>query len=396
MKASYFACMGYAGRDEFPPDWPVAPAYQDSTITMRSYDEGMDECELAEEVGFDWLSLSEHHYSGNRMTPNPAVMAAAVAQRCRRARIALLGQLLPIINPVRAAEEIGMLDNLTVGRLVVAFMRGVVSEDQVYDLNPAEGRERLVEGMDLVLKALTEPQPFSWEGRYYRYRTVSVWPKPVQQPLPPVIVATRSEDALSYAALNRLGVGISYDPVEATARVTERYVQLCRDAGWEPEPDQIVYRGGICLAETDREAEAVMDGLEARGVQRGLAVGPSLSRAIASARAGEAFDKGRIFAADSGTPAGRGLRGMVGFVGSPDTVAAQLKAFHDQAGVGVVDLAFQQPGITHEQVLRGIELFGREVLPQIKEFQAGRGSPHHDADQSSWGGETADTQVREE
>ena len=56
-----------------------------------------------------------------------------------------------------------MLDNLTGGRLVVAFMRGVVSEDQVYDLNPAEGRERLVEGMDLVLKALTEPQPFSWE-----------------------------------------------------------------------------------------------------------------------------------------------------------------------------------------------------------------------------------------
>ena len=368
MKASYFACMGYARRDEFPPDWPVAPAYQDSMITMRSYDEGMDECELAEEVGFDWLSLSEHHYSGNRMTPNPAVMAAAVAQRCSRARIALLGQLLPIINPVRAAEEIGMLDNLTGGRLVVAFMRGVVSEDQVYDLNPAEGRERLVEGMDLVLKALTEPQPFSWEGRYYRYRTVSVWPKPVQQPTPPVIVATRSDDALQYAASNRLGVGISYDPVDATARVTERYVELCRGAGWEPEPDQIVYRGGICLAETDREAEAVMDGLEARGVQRGLAVGPTLSRAIASARAGEAFDGRRIFAADSGTPAGRGLRGMVGFVGSPDTVASQLKAFHDQAGVGVVDLAFQQPGITHEQVMRGIDLFGREVLPQMREF----------------------------
>ena len=47
------------------------------------------------------------------------------------------------------------------------------------------------------------------------------------------------------------GGGISYDPVEATARVTERYVELCREAGWEPGPDQIVYRGGICLAETD-------------------------------------------------------------------------------------------------------------------------------------------------
>ena len=100
MKASYFACMGYADRHEFPPDWPVPSAFQDTGIAMRSYDEGMAEAELAEDVGFDWVSLSEHHYSGNRMTPNPAVMAAAVAQRCRRVKIALLGQLLPIINPV--------------------------------------------------------------------------------------------------------------------------------------------------------------------------------------------------------------------------------------------------------------------------------------------------------
>ena len=66
-------------------------------------------------------------------------------------------------------------------------------------MNPAEGRARS-SSMDLLLKALTEPQPFSWEGRYYQYRTVSVCPRPVQQPLPPVIVATRSDDAVQYAA----------------------------------------------------------------------------------------------------------------------------------------------------------------------------------------------------
>ena len=164
MKASYFGCMSYADRDKFPDGWPVPPAFHDPEVSQRSYAEGMAECELAEDVGFDWISLSEHHYSGNRTTPNPAVMAAAVAERCKTARIALLGQLLPLNNPVRAAEEIGMLDNLTGGRLIAAFMRGTPGEDQVYDLNPAEGRERLIEAMDLVLKALTEPQPFSWEG----------------------------------------------------------------------------------------------------------------------------------------------------------------------------------------------------------------------------------------
>ena len=368
MKASYFACMGYADRHEFPPDWPVPSAFQDTGIAMRSYDEGMAEAELAEDVGFDWVSLSEHHYSGNRMTPNPAVMAAAVAQRCRRVKIALLGQLLPIINPVRAAEEVGMLDNLTGGRLVVAFMRGILSEDQVYDLNPAEGRDRLTEGMDLVIKALTEPQPFSWECRYYRYRTVSVWPRPVQQPLPPVIVATRSEDALKYAANNRLGLGVSYDSVEDTAKVAAKFTQLCHEAGWEPGPDQIVYRGGICLGETDGEAESFMDDLDSRGVQRGVAVGPTLTRAVQSARSGEAFDGSRVFGGGAGAVAGRSLRGMVGFVGSPDTVIEKLKAFHDQAGVGVVDLAFQQPGIGHDYVMKEIGLFGREVLPRMKEF----------------------------
>ena len=160
MKASYFGSMGYADRHKYPAGWPAPPSYQDPKVSMQTYRDGMEECEFAESVGFDWVSLSEHHYSGNRTTPNPVVMAAAVAERCKTAKIALLGQLLPLLNPVRAAEEIGMLDVLTGGRVVMAFMRGVVTEDQVYGVNPSEGRARLLEGMDLLFKALTEPQPF--------------------------------------------------------------------------------------------------------------------------------------------------------------------------------------------------------------------------------------------
>ncbi len=333
---------------------------------MRSYREGMAECELAEELGFDWISLSEHHYSGNRTTPNPAVMAAAVAERCKRARIALLGQLLPLNNPVRAAEEIGMLDNLTGGRLVAAFMRGTPSEDQVYDLNPAEGRDRLIEGMDLVLKALTESQPFSWEGRHYQYRTVCVWPQPVQRPLPPLIVATRSEDTVRYAAANRLGLGISYDQPDDMALTVGKYRAWSEESGWRPAPDDIVYRGGICLGETDAEAEAIRDRVEAAGGGSGMFIGRSLAQAVQAARAGRQFDPRSAPAAPPQTRPG-GIR-MLNFVGSPDTVARQLREYHDRCGVGVVDLAFQQPGLTHKDVMAEIELFGREVLPQIHQF----------------------------
>jgi len=368
MKASYFGSMGYAERDNYPAVWPVPPSYQDPKVSMRSYQEGMEECEFAEEMGFDWVSLSEHHYSGARTTPSPAVIAAAVAERCKRARIALFGQLLPLNNPVRAAEEIGMLDNLTGGRLVVAFMRGAPTEDQVYGVNPAEGRGRLIEAMDLVLKALTEPQPFSWEGRYYQFRTVSVWPRPVQQPLPPMIVATRSDATVQYAAANRLGLGVAYGSVDQVARLTEKYKQWCQTAGWQPAPDQIVYRGSICLAETDRHAEMLLEGLKAGRPGRGLPMAPSVARAVQAARAGEGDSRRTSNAASIQGDLADDGRGLVNFIGGPDTIVKQLKEFHDRCGTGVVDLAFQQPGVDHGEVMKEIELFGREVLPRIKEF----------------------------
>lgn len=76
--------------------------------------------------------------------------------------------------------------------------------------------------MDLVIKALSERQPFSWEGRYYQFRTVAVWPPPVQQPLPPMVVATRSDDMLHYAAKHQLGLAVSFVPIEQMAQVVEK------------------------------------------------------------------------------------------------------------------------------------------------------------------------------
>jgi len=358
MKASLFAQMGYAERHKFPATWPVPPSYHDPAVTMQSYEDGLEECELAEEMGFDWISCSEHHYSGNRLTPNPAVMAAAVSQRCKKVRIALLGQLLQHHNPIRAAEEIGMLDNLTGGRVIMAFLRGVPSEDLPYGMNPAEGRARLFEGMDLLLKALTEPQPFSWEGRYYQFRTVSVCPRPVQQPLPPVIVATRSADAVQYAASHRLGLAVSYDPVDQMAKVTDKYYHGCQEAGWQPTPDQIVYRANMLLAETDEKAEAEM---RRRDGQTPFPVRESLKEALIEA------DRRNI--------AGEAKQANVGgvlpttFIGGPDTIVKQIKRCKEVMGAGVLDLLPQPPGSNDVGALMdSLELFGKKVLPRIREI----------------------------
>ena len=367
MKASYFGAMGYSDRWKFPRVWPIPPAYHDSETSVRSYQEGMEECEFAEEMGFDWLSFSEHHYSGRVATGTPSVMAAAVAERCKKVKIAMLGHLLPLNNPVRIAEELAILDNLTNGRVIAGFLRGTPNEDQVYSMNPAEGRGRLLEGMDLILKALTEPQPFSWEGRYYQFRTVAVWPRPVQKPHPPVVVATRSDDTVRYAAEHQLSLAVSFLPVAQMEVITDKYRNWCQEAGWSPGPDNIVYRGSIYVGETDKQADDWFDSLMETRPGPNIPLRRTVSEAIQSARTGGDFDLRNVVA---GSPDGDVVGNSLGinFVGGPDKVVKQLKEFHDRCGVGVVDLLIQQTTVDHQGVLKEIELLGKNVIPQIKEF----------------------------
>jgi alkanesulfonate monooxygenase SsuD/methylene tetrahydromethanopterin reductase-like flavin-dependent oxidoreductase (luciferase family) len=188
-----------------------------------------------------------------------------------------------------------------------------------------------------------------------------------------VLVATRSVDAVQYAASHHLGLAVAYAPVEQMAQVTDQYYRWCQEAGWQPTPDQIVYRASILLAETDWQAAQRLEGLKASGLgERGLDLRSSVTRAVFAARDGKAFDPRPHNGAAGGAQGTRPVvptgRGLLTLVGGPDTIVKQLQAFHDQCGVGVVDLGFQQTGTNHREVMQEIELFGQEVLPRIKEF----------------------------
>jgi alkanesulfonate monooxygenase SsuD/methylene tetrahydromethanopterin reductase-like flavin-dependent oxidoreductase (luciferase family) len=164
-----------------------------------------DQFRCADEFGFDWVTVAEHHYSGFSLTPNPMVMADALSQIVRGAKIAVLGPTLPILNPVRVAEEIAMLDTMTGGRLVAGMMRGTPNEYVTYNINPAESCERFAEALHLIRRAWTETRPFGWLGRYYQHRTISIWPRPVQQPNPPLYMSGSSPEAGEFAACNHIG-----------------------------------------------------------------------------------------------------------------------------------------------------------------------------------------------
>jgi len=233
MRVSYFETGRYYSPSNLPRRWPMPAGAYDREAGSRAFRGMVERSRYAEELGFDWVSASEHHYSPRILTPSLPIAAAYIASHVHNIRIALLGPIVPQSNPVLLAEEMAMLDTMAEGRLIVGMLRGTTNEMMTYDLNPEESRERTDEGMELILRAWKEPEPFGWQGRHFHYRTVSVWPKPLQQPLPPMYALGTSREASDFAARNHIGLGVSFGPFDAMGRVTGYYKQECARWGWQ-------------------------------------------------------------------------------------------------------------------------------------------------------------------
>ena len=357
MKVSFFETARYRPPEALPSEWPVPSGAYDREAGARAYEGMIERLQYVEELGFDWISVSEHHYSPRILTPAPIVSAAFIAAHLKRITIALLGPIVPQSNPVRVAEEIAMLDTLAQGRLVVGLLRGTTNEYLTYDLNPAEARERTDEGMELILKAWTEPQPFGWQGRHFRYRTVSIWPRPLQAPHPPTFALGVSRESCEFAARHRLGCGVSYGTMPLMAKATGYYREQCARHGWEPTPEQIVYRANMCLAESDAEAHEMLE-RQPKGAPFALRAGVR-----------DAF-----MTLDSRNIAGQARAPLTNaalpttFIGGPDTVVEQIRRCRDEIA-GVIDISLQPPGTFDTGLLmRSLELFGAKVLPRIREI----------------------------
>jgi alkanesulfonate monooxygenase SsuD/methylene tetrahydromethanopterin reductase-like flavin-dependent oxidoreductase (luciferase family) len=357
MKVSYFETGRYVPPPGMPREWPVPPAAYDPAVGAEALCGMVERVKFVEQLGFDWVSVSEHHYSPRILTPSPVVSATWLAARTERIRIAMLGPIVPVSNPIRIAEEMAMLDTLAPGRIVVGMLRGTTNEYLSYDLNPREARERTDEGMELILKAWTEPQPFGWQGRYFQYRTVSIWPR-LQHPPPPTYALGTSAEAGEFAARHHIGLGVSYGTFELMAQATRHYRERCAEYGWQPAPDQIIYRANMILGETDEEAEDV---LRRRDRQAAFPVRPALREALLAA------DQRNV--AGERRPANVGGVLPISFCGGPDRVIEQIRRCHHEIGAGVLDLSLQDPGTGDTQaMLRALELFGRKVLPRIREI----------------------------
>lgn len=317
MLVSSLCMVGYDGPAPGLEIWPAQAAYCQRDVALASFNHSLAMARKADALGFDWVSVSEHHYAPYIMTPNPCVMGAALAQVTSRARIALLGPLVPLSNPVRLAEELAMVDMLSGGRLVVLFLRGTPNEHQTYDTDANSTRAMTQEGIDLIIKAWTEDSPFAWDGDQFQFSTVSVWPRTVQTPHPPVFGSGNSDESVRFAATRRMGIAFSFAPPDAVRNWVALYHAEADKAGWQPGPEHILYRGIAYAAPSDAQA------FDEMGAFFGA----------------KATEQAQIQQQTLGGPPVVPLILKPYFVGGPDTLKGRFEAIRD-CGVGVVDLAW--------------------------------------------------------
>jgi alkanesulfonate monooxygenase SsuD/methylene tetrahydromethanopterin reductase-like flavin-dependent oxidoreductase (luciferase family) len=182
--------------------YPLPREHFDAETAARTYAEHLEAWEEMDRLGFDGVGLNEHHTTPHGLMNSPNMMAAAAAQRTKKLKILILGNLLPIHNPLRIAEELAMADCLSRGRIISGFARGVPREYNVYDVPMAESRARFEEAVDVILKAWTEPV-FSHQGKFWKFQDIAIWPRPFQQPRPPIWVPfTGSKETIEWAGKN--------------------------------------------------------------------------------------------------------------------------------------------------------------------------------------------------
>jgi len=260
VKFYYFHLMPYVMEHDEPSSWvTLSNRLYDPKQGQILYNQYLDQLEYAEALGWDGLCVNEHHQNCYGTMPSPNVMAAMLVRRTSRAKIAILGNGLPLReNPLRIAEEIAMLDVASGGRVISGFVRGISAEYFSTGANPTHSRERFYEAAELILRAWTEPGPFPFDGKYYRYHYVNPWPRPIQTPHPPVWCPSQgSSETVEWAAKRRFPYLMVFTPIRRIAQIYGEYREACQRHGYTASRYQLTVNVPIVVAENDARAAEI-------------------------------------------------------------------------------------------------------------------------------------------
>jgi alkanesulfonate monooxygenase SsuD/methylene tetrahydromethanopterin reductase-like flavin-dependent oxidoreductase (luciferase family) len=338
-------------------------------IGAELYSRYFDEWQLADEEGLD-LMCNEHHQTAINLNPAAPLVMAVLARITKRARLLVLGN--PIANrrdPVRVAEEMAMIDNYSRGRLEVGFVRGVPYEISAANANPVRTMDRLWEAHDLIVKAWTSHDaPFNWEGRYFHHRQVNVWPRPYQEPHPPIWITSLTPSSMVKIAEHGYTTATFLTGVGPTKTGFDAYRKRRHELNLPMAEDRLAYSGIVYVGDTDAEgyegARKIMWVIthNLAALQFKIPPGYAPARARLQVMRGTS---GLLHGLDTSIEAliDRGIA----FAGNPDTVYRQIERhYRAVGGYGHLLMLGQSGFLEHDDTEKGIRRFAREVYPRLK------------------------------
>lgn len=339
------------------------------------YQRYLEELVLYDQVGFDGVCVNEHHQTAYGLMPAPDVVAAALVPQTR-GKIAVLGNAISLRDhPLRVAEEIAMLDVISGGRVISGFVRGIGAEYQTFQLDPTQSRSRFHEAHDLIVEAWTRPGPFEWYGRHFKLRYVNPWPRPLQQPHPPIWSPSQgSAETVDWAARHRYTYLQTYSDIATLRRAFTEYREAAERYGYTAAPEQLGWAAPVYLADTDeqarREAAPHLDFLfnTLLRMPRDMFFPPGYLT-MASAP--------RVLGAKRGLGEGRNdlaelIERGYALVGSPATIRQQLERCASELGFGIFCGIGQFGSLGHEEFERSVRLFAEGVMPALRPAGDGR------------------------
>jgi alkanesulfonate monooxygenase SsuD/methylene tetrahydromethanopterin reductase-like flavin-dependent oxidoreductase (luciferase family) len=357
----------------------------DPVIASDLINRYLDEWSLSDELGFD-IMVNEHHSTATCLSPSANIVLAMLARGTSKARLLALG--VPLANrgdPLRVAEELSVIDVVSKGRLDMGFVKGVPYEIAPANSNPSRMMDRLWEAHDFILKAMTHRGgPFNWEGEYFHYRSVNIWPRPYQQPHPPVWITSLSVGSVRAVAEKGYVLATFLNGLGAKAMFDE-YRQIWLQTHTTPPPSNRFAYLAMC-AVADTEEEALRRAHKVAGYVRTTAIVAEAFSAPPGYLAPQAV-AGMLKRGKGGghymvrTAGGKAVDATTAsmeelidarllFAGTPDQVHDQLLRFNNEVGgLGNFLLMMQGGDLSHAETADSLRLFGKEVLPRLRNHQ---------------------------
>ena len=333
------------------------------------YNRYLDELEYGETLGFDAVSVNEHHQTAYGLMPSPIVTASALARRTKKVKIAILGSALPLrSHPITIAEEHAMIDVISGGRLISGFVRGIGAEYHTFGVNPTFSHDRFHEAHDLIVRAWTEPGPFAYTGKHYQFNYINPWPRPCQTPHPPIWIPSQgSSSTIRWAAAMRYTYCQTLSPIAVVARFFQMYRDEAEKAGYRASPDQLAWSNTIYVAETDekaiREARPHLEALVNRFLKMPIEMllPPGYSNIESMKRIRAAKVTGKTSSIEDLVKTG------VVIVGSPNTVREKLAEYQDLAGFNTSLTKTQFGTLPDDMARANMTAIAQEILPHFRD-----------------------------